>query len=346
MFSPKMKAAVVEEFGKPLVIKYVPIPTPGPGQVLVKVSASGVCHTDLHAALGDWPIKPALPLIPGHEAAGKVAAIGPDVTILKEGDRVGVSWLHSACGLCDYCLSGWETLCPKQQNTGYSVNGGFAEYVLVPAAYADIISDRLDPVAAAPIVCAGVTAYKGIKETDTKPSEWVVVVGVGGLGHLAVQYAKAMGRRVAAVDIDDEKLELARRLGAHVIVNAGAIDPVDFIRKKTGGAHGAVVTAVSPAIFRQAIAMLRPGGTCVLNGLPPGEFQLPIFDVVLKRITIRGSIAGTRKDLRESLDFAAAGLVRATTETQPLEAINDVFDRMKKGHITGRVVLDLRSKEK
>jgi alcohol dehydrogenase, propanol-preferring len=345
MFSKKMKAAVVEEFGKPLKIKYVPVPTPGPGQVLVQVVASGVCHTDLHAALGDWPIKPALPLIPGHEVVGKIAAVGPDVTIFKEGDRVGVSWLHSACGLCDYCLSGWETLCQKQQTTGYSVNGGFAEYVLAPAAYVGIIPDRLDSVAAAPIICAGVTTYKGIKETDTKPSEWVVVVGVGGLGHLAVQYAKVMGRRGGAVDIDDEKLELARRLGAHVIVNAAAMDPVAFIRKQTGGAHGVVVTAVSPVIFRQAIDMLRPGGTCVLIGLPPGEFHLSLFDVVLKRLTIRGSIVGTRKDLRESLDFAAAGLVRAAVEVQPLEAINDVFDRLQKGQVNGRVVLDLRNRE-
>lgn len=338
-----MKAAVVHDFGQPLRIEDVPVPRPGPGQILVRIAASGVCHTDLHAAEGDWPVKPKLPFIPGHEGVGHVAAVGPDVITVKEGDRVGIPWLHSACGVCDYCLTGWETLCPLQQNTGYSVDGGFAEYVLAPAAYVGHLPSSLSFTDAAPILCAGVTTYKGLKETDTKPGEWVVIVGVGGLGHLAVQYAKAMGRHVAAVDIADDKLALAKRLGAELTVNASEGDPAAVIQQQIGGAHGVLVTAVSPKIFRQSIDMLRRGGTCSLVGLPPGDFPTPIFDVVLKRITIRGSIVGTRKDLQESLQFAADGQALPTTELQPLEAINDVFDRLRDGHINGRVVLDLEA---
>jgi propanol-preferring alcohol dehydrogenase len=335
-----MKAAVVYEFGKSLRIEEVDVPRPGSGQILLRVVASGVCHTDLHAADGDWPVKPTLPFIPGHEAVGYVAAVGPDVRLVKEGDRIGVPWLHSACGVCEYCLTGWETLCMQQQNTGYSVNGGFAEYVLAPAAYVGHIPDNLDFTDSAPILCAGVTTYKGLKRTDTKPGDWVVIVGAGGLGHVAVQYAKAMGLHVAAVDISDEKLDLAKSLGAELVVNAAEKDPAAIIQNQVGGAHGVLVTAVSPKIFRQSIDMLRRGGTCTLVGLPPGDFPTPIFDVVLKGITLRGSIVGTRKDLQESLQFAAEGKIKPTTETQPLDVINDVFDRLRRGQVNGRVVIN------
>jgi propanol-preferring alcohol dehydrogenase len=186
-----MKAAVVHAFGAPLVIEDVPVPEPGPGQVLVKVVASGVCHTDLHAADGDWPVKPKLPFVPGHEGVGFVAACGAGVAGagggLKEGDPVGVPWLHDACGRCEYCTTGWETLCPHQHNTGYSVDGGYAEYVLAPAAYVGRLPERPDFVALAPILCAGVTTYKGLKETEARPGQWVVISGIGGLGHIAVQ---------------------------------------------------------------------------------------------------------------------------------------------------------------
>jgi len=336
-----MKAAVVHEFGRPLSIEEVAVPRPVQSQILIRVVACGVCHTDLHGVDGDWPVKPKLPFIPGHEAVGHVAAVGPDVTLVKEGDRVGVPWLYSACGTCEYCLTGWETLCPQQENTGYSVDGGFAEYLLAEAAYVGHIPDNLDSIESAPILCAGVTTYKGLKQTNTKPDDWVVIVGAGGLGHMAVQYAKAMGLHVAAVDISDEKLDLAKGLGAELVVNAVDKDPATVIQDLIGGAHGVLVTAVSPKIFRQSIDMLRPGGTCTLVGLPPGDFPTPIFDVVLKGITIRGSIVGTRKDLQESLQFAAEGKVKTITETQPLEAINDVFDRLKHGRVDGRVVLNL-----
>lgn len=339
--SRTMQAAVVEQFGQPLSLREVPVPVPGPGEVLINVSACGVCHTDLHAAHGDWPVKPALPFIPGHEAAGHVVALGPGVSLLREGDRVGVPWLHSACGQCEYCLTGWETLCPYQTNTGYSVDGGFAEFLVAPAGFAAKIPDELSFDDAAPILCAGVTTYKGLKETDAQPGDWVVISGVGGLGHVAVQYAVAMGYRVIAVDIAGDKLDLARALGAEITLDARMVDPADEVQRLVCGAHGALVTAVSPIAFTQAIGMLRRGGTVSLVGLPPGSFETPIFDVVLKRITIRGSIVGTRADLKEALDFAARGKVRATFETQPLEAINEILGRLESGDINGRVILQM-----
>ena len=336
-----MRAAIVERFGEPLKIEEVPVPDPGQGQVLVEIAASGVCHTDLHAADGDWPVKPTLPFIPGHEGAGVVAAVGAGVTRLKEGDRVGIAWLHSACGHCGFCLSGWETLCAEQKNSGYSVNGSFAEYALADAAFVGRIPDELTFRDAAPILCAGVTTYKGLKQTEARPGEWVVISGVGGLGHVAVQYAKAMGLHVAAVDIGPEKMQLARKLGAEIVVDVREEDPVAVIQKQIGGAHGVLVTAVSLPAFKQAVGMLRRGGTCVLNGLPPGEFPIPVFDMVLNGYTLRGSIVGTRLDLEESLAFAAEGKVKATIEDQPLESINDIFDRLKRGKVNGRVVLDI-----
>lgn len=339
-----MKAAVVRKFGQPLSIEEVPVPTPGAGQVLVEIVASGVCHTDLHAANGDWPVKPTLPFIPGHEGAGRVVALGAGVTTLREGDRVGVPWLHSACGACDPCITGWETLCPSQQNTGYSVNGGFAEYVVAPAAYVGRIPDEIGFADAAPILCAGVTTYKGLKETETRPGQWVVISGIGGLGHVAVQYAKAMGMHVVAVDVGADKLALARSLGADLAVDARSADPAAEVQRLTGGAHGALVTAVSPGAFRQAIGMLRSGGTCVFVGLPPGEFPTPIFDVVLKRLTLRGSIVGTRMDLKEALAIAADGAVKPTISLQPLDEINAIFSRMREGTINGRIVLSMRDR--
>ena len=337
----KMKAAVVEKFGEPLQIREVPIPDPRSGEVLVEVVASGVCHTDLHAADGDWPVKPTLPFIPGHEGAGVVAKVGVGVKHLKEGDRVGIAWLHSACGHCEFCLTGWETLCKTQDMSGYSVNGSFAEFALGQADYLGRIPDKLSFMDAAPILCAGVTTYKGLKQTEVRPGEWVVISGVGGLGHVAVQYAKAMGLHVAAIDIGPEKLQLARTLGAEITVNAKHEDPVTVIQKEIGGAHGALVTAVSLPAFKQALGMLRRGGTCVLTGLPPGEFPVSIFDLVLNGQTVRGSIVGTRKDLEEALQFAAEGKVKATIEKQPLSSINYVFDRLKRGKVNGRIVLDI-----
>jgi propanol-preferring alcohol dehydrogenase len=336
-----MQAAVVEAFGKPLTMREWVIPSAGPGQILVKTEACGVCHTDLHAAHGDWPVKPTLPFIPGHEAIGIVVEVGTGVSIVKEGDRVGVPWLYSACGHCEHCLSAWETVCAEAQFGGYTKNGGFAEYILADPNYVAHIPKGLDPKAAAPLICAGITTYKGIKETKAKPGDWVAISGVGGLGHLAIQYAKAMGLLVAAIDIDDGKLGHAKRLGADLLVNARHGDPAQAIVKGTdGGAHGVLITAPSLIAFKQGVGMTRKRGTCVLVGLPPGEFPVPLFDVVANCITIRGSFVGTRQDMAEALAFAAEGKVKVDFELQPLSAINKVFERLETGLVPSRVVLD------
>ncbi len=341
--SKTMKAAVVRAFGEPLRIEEVAVPEVQPGMIQVAIQASGVCHTDLHAAEGDWPVKPEPPFIPGHEGVGFVSAVGEGVTHVKEGDRVGVPWLYTACGHCTHCLGGWETLCESQLNTGYSVNGGFADYVLADPNYVGHLPDNVGFNEIAPVLCAGVTVYKGLKMTDTKPGDAVVISGIGGLGHMAVQYAVAMGLNVVAVDVDDAKLDLARKLGAVETVNARTeADPAAVVKRLTGGgARGALVTAVSEKAFEQAVGMIGRGGTVALNGLPPGDFPLNIFGMVLNGITVRGSIVGTRLDLQESLDFAGDGKVKATISTAGLDDINSVFDRMRKGQIEGRVVLDL-----
>lgn len=234
------------------------------------------------------------------------------MTTLREGYHVGVAWLRDACGSCEYCVTGGETLCHKQHNSGYSVNGGFAEYVIGAAPYVAHLPAAADSVAMAPILCAGVTTYKGIKGTEAKPGEWIAVAGIGGLGHLAVQYAKVMGLHVAARASDAAS---------------------QVIKETSGGAHGVLVTAVSPTAFSQALGMVRRKGTVCLVGLPPGELQTPIFDVVLKRVNIRGSIVGIRKDLAEAIAFAAAGKVAATIEKADLSNINDVLSRLETGNI-------------
>lgn len=341
MIPKTMKAAVLHEFGKPLIIEEVDVKMPIENQVLIKVIASGVCHTDLHACMGDWPIKPKLPLIPGHEAVGYVVALGRGVKNVREGDIVGAPWLFSACGCCEYCITGWETLCESQQNGGYSVDGGYAEYVVADARYVARFPAGVDLSEMAPITCAGVTVYKGLKETEVKPGEWVAISGIGGLGHLAVQYAKAMGMHAAAIDISDEKLEFAKKLGADLTVNATENEPGLFLKKETGGMHGVLVTAVSPVAFNQALNALRRKGTISLNGLPPGSFGLPIFETVLNRYTVRGSIVGTRKDMQEAIGFAVDGKVKATVHSARLEDINEVLEQMKKGEIEGRIVLQI-----
>ncbi|WP_131113697.1 alcohol dehydrogenase AdhP [Lichenihabitans psoromatis] len=339
-----MQAAVVERFGKPLVFQDVVVPTVGPGQILVKTEACGVCHTDLHAAQGDWLLKPTLPFIPGHEGIGRVVAVGAGVTIVKEGDRVGVPWLYSACGHCEHCLSAWETVCGEAQFGGYTKNGGFAEYILADPDYVAHIPDGLAPREAAPLICAGVTTYKGIKVSHVRPGEWIAISGAGGLGHLAIQYAKAMGLQVCAIDIDEGKLAHARRLGADLAVNAQSEGAVEAVRRGTkGGAHGVLITAPSLRAFKQGIGMARKRGTCVLVGLPPGDFPVPLFDVVANCITIRGSFVGTREDMAEALAFAADGKVKADIEVQPLSAINSVLDRLERGDVPSRVVLDFEA---
>jgi propanol-preferring alcohol dehydrogenase len=333
-----MRAAVAEKIGEPLVLRELPVPEPGAGEILVRIVTSGVCHTDIHVIDGDWPMKMRFPMIPGHEGCGYVAALGSGVTSVREGDRVGVFWLNSACGSCEYCVTGRETLCMRQQNTGYSSNGTYADYCVLSAPYAVPLPEG-DFAKLTPIMCAGVTTYKALKEIGAKPGNWIVISGLGGTGHLAVQYAKAMGLHVAGIDIDDDKLEQARNLGADITINADREFPVNRINKLTGGAHGALITAAVPKAFEQGVRMLRRGGTCILIGVPPGAFPLSIFDTVVKGLTVRGSITGTRQDLREALQLAGEGKVSAVVESEPLTEVNSAIEAIRKGRVKGRIVL-------
>ncbi len=336
----RFTAAVVEKFGPTVTVQEIDLPAPGRNQALVKVQASGICHTDLHAVEGDWPVKPPLPFVPGHEGVGEVVELGPGEHAVKVGDIVGNAWLWSACGECEFCRTGRETLCNEAEYGGYTTNGSFGEYMLVDTRYCARIPEGMDPVEAAPILCAGLTVYKGLKMSDTKPGQFMVISGVGGLGHIAVQYAAAMGMRVIAVDVTEDKLELARRHGAEFTVNAAETDPVQAVVDYTdGGAHGVEVTAVHPAAFGQAIGMARKGGTIVFIGLPPGDFPAPIFDIVFKGLTIRGSLVGTRQDMVEALDFFARGSIHPTVKECTLDDVNDVFESLRQGKVDGRMAI-------
>jgi propanol-preferring alcohol dehydrogenase len=321
-----MKAAVVHEFGAPLVVEDVPTPVPDEGEVLVRVEASGLCHTDIHAAHGDWPVKPKLPLIPGHEGVGIVEALGPGARNgIAEGDRVALPWLGYACGHCRYCEAGWETLCESQLNMGYFMDGAYAEYVKGKVRHVVKVPAGIDPLDAAPLTCAGVTTYKAVKVSGARPASLAVVWGVGGLGHLALQYARAYGASVVAVDVHDAKLATARELGAEYTINAATQDAVAEI-KALGGADAAIVTAATPIAFRQAFDAMARGGTLVFVGLPAhNEVQLPIFETVLNGITIRGSIVGTHLDVEEVFRLHVEGRTRVLRETRRLESVNESF---------------------
>jgi propanol-preferring alcohol dehydrogenase len=333
------RAAVVHEFGSPLTIDTVPAVTLDSGQIRVKIEATGLCHTDIHAAHGDWPVKPSPPFVPGHEGVGIVVELGPGVSEVALGDRVAMPWLGYACGTCDHCVSGWETLCLEQKNMGYSFDGTFGEYAVAYGRYVVQVPAGVDPFDAAPLTCAGVTTYKAVKVAGTRSSDLVAVFGVGGLGHLAIQYAGIAGGRVIAVDIHDEKLELARELGAEFTINALEEDPIAAIQA-LGGADQAIALAVAPKAFEQAYGSLRRGGTLVFVALPAdNEVKLPIFETVLNGITIVGSIVGTRAELREVFELHAAGKTRVIRETRPLGDVNEAIADVEAGTVAARIVL-------
>jgi propanol-preferring alcohol dehydrogenase len=334
-----MRAAVVTGFDKPLEIKEVPTPEPGAGQILVLVEASGLCHTDIHAARGDWPVKPTPPFIPGHEGVGIVEQVGPGVTEHAVGDRVAMPWLGHACGICEYCITGWETLCEAQLNTGYAIDGGHAEYAVADARYAIRVPDGIDPAVAAPLTCAGVTTYKAVKVGGVTPGDRVAIFGIGGLGHLALQYAQIFGGETIAVDVTEEKLALAKKLGAGHVVNAATTDPVAAI-EELGGADVAIVLAANPRVLEQAHASLRRGGRLILVSLPKDNaMSLPIFQTVLKGIRVIGSIVGTRADLAEVFRLHAAGRTEVLYEPRPLEDINTAIEDVLASRVPARLVL-------
>ncbi|MCU9533211.1 alcohol dehydrogenase AdhP [Streptococcus sp. CSL10205-OR2] len=335
-----MKAVVVNQLSNGVEVVEHDLPKIGHGEALVKVEYCGVCHTDLHVANGDFGQVPGRIL--GHEGIGIVTEIADDVTSLKVGDRVSIAWFFEGCGHCEYCTTGRETLCRTVKNAGYSVDGGMSEYALVTADYAVKVPEGLDPAQASSITCAGVTTYKAIKEGGAAPGQWIAVYGAGGLGNLAVQYAKKVfNAHVVAIDINNDKLELAKQVGADLVVNGKEIEDVaGFIQEKTGGCHSAVVTAVSKVAFNQAVDSVRAGGTVVAVGLPSEMMDVSIVKTVLDGIKIVGSLVGTRKDLEEAFQFGAEGLVVPVVEKCPVDDAPAIFDEMEKGLIQGRKVLD------
>ena len=337
-----MRAAVVPAMGAPLEIRDIPTPEPGPGQVLVKIEASGLCHTDIHAARGEWPIKPKMPLIPGHEGVGKVEAVGPDVDTSVVGTRVALPWLGRACGRCRYCVAGWETYCVTPEFTGYTIDGSYADYAIGYASHAVPVPDGVSAFDAAPITCAGVTTYKALKVAHPQPNETAMVVGIGGLGHLALQYAKVFGTTTVAVDVEDAKLDLAKKLGADHVVDARGNQAVEL--EALGGVDIAVVTVPSPAAMRAAHASLNPNGRLVLVGLPAdNRLELPVFETVLKGITVTGSLVGTRNDLADCFALHANGRTRVVAEPRRLEDVNACFEEVLSGAVPARLVFDMEN---
>jgi propanol-preferring alcohol dehydrogenase len=336
-----MKAAVVTSFDAPLEVQEVAVPEPGAGQLLVRIEASGICHTDIHAAHGDWPVKPKLPLIPGHEGIGVVERVGEGAPAGLLGKRVAIPWLGTSCGHCRYCVSGWETLCESQLNSGYSVDGAYAEYALAYAHGVVEVPDGVSSFEAAPLTCAGVTTYKAVKVARVTPSERVAVFGIGGLGHLALQYARLVGAITIAVDIEPSKLDLARELGADQTVDAREEDAIDAI-KRAGGADVAIVLAASPQVFDQAYRSLNRGGRLVMVALPgdDAKLEVPIFETVLQGISVIGSIVGTRADLAEVFALHAAGRTQVVAESRRLETVNDDFAAVLAGRVRARLVIE------
>jgi propanol-preferring alcohol dehydrogenase len=335
-----MKAAVVQDFKQPLLLEDVDVPTPDGGDVLIKVEACGVCHSDLSIVEGDWPQLTRIikkPLIPGHEVVGRVVKRGNQVQHLAIGDRVGVAWLHWSCGECELCQEGLENLCPKQAITGASVDGGYAEFIKAKASHALPVPAALDPAEAAPLLCAGVTVYRAVKNADIQPGQRVAVFGIGGLGHLAVQIAKTFGARVIAVDIAADKLELAQQVGADQAINSATEDATKIFRSM-GGVHAAIVASAAKAAYNQAFWAVRPAGTLMVVGMPAEELSFPA--IMMREIKIRSVATGTRDDLRETLNLAATGKIRCLIETNGLDKVNEILTQMRQGRIRGRAVIN------
>lgn len=332
-----MKAALVKNTNEPINLIDIETPQLDNSEVLIKVEVCGLCHTDLHIVDGHWKL-PLLPIVPGHEVVGTVVEAASGVTGFTKGERVGVAWLYRACQVCDLCVEGDEMYCEDQLNAGYTVNGGFAEFIKAPAAFVTRIPAELPSSVAATLLCAGVTPYRAIKETGAHVGERVAIFGVGGLGHLAVQIGKAMGLEIIAVDVSDEKLELARSFGADHLVNAARESPARAI-KKLGGAHGVVNLVATGKTMEEGFYALRRGGTLVVVGLPREEFTLPIIPLVGRGIKIRGSVTGTRQDLREILALAAAGKVKPIIKEMPFSQINEAMAELREGRVMGRYVI-------
>lgn len=313
------------------------------GEALLEMECCGVCHTDLHVKNGDFGDKTGVIL--GHEGIGIVKKIGPGVTALKVGDRASVAWFYKGCGHCEYCTTGNETLCRQVVNAGYTIDGGMAEECIVSADYAVKVPDGLESAAASSVTCAGVTTYKAVKVSGIQPGKWIAIYGLGGLGNLALQYAKnVFNAKVIAIDVNDQQLEFAAEMGADLTINMLKEDAAKIIQEKTGGAHAAVVTATAKSAFNSAVDAMRAGGRIVAVGLPPESMSLNIPRLVLDGIQVVGSLVGTREDLAEAFQFAAEGKVVPKVTKRPLADINTIFHEMEQGKIKGRMVIDFTHK--
>jgi propanol-preferring alcohol dehydrogenase len=338
-----MKAAILHAFKTPLSIEEVPRPQIASDEVLIQVEVCGVCHSDLHVADGDWPQFAGIvkkPLILGHEIVGRVIERGAAVETFKIGDRVGVPWLQFTCGQCEFCREGNENLCTRQRITGVMVDGGYAEFAKAPASHAAKIPDALSSEQAAPLLCAGVTVHRALKQAKLRSGQRLAVFGVGGLGHIAVQIGRAAGAEVTAIDISEEKLALAKSLGAARTLNAATAEVVREIRR-AGGMHVAIVTSAAKSAYDTAFYCVRPTGTLLAVGLPAKEISFPPIMMAAGEIQIKASAVGTREDLREVLEMGAAGTVHCQVATRPLADVQQVLEQLARGEISGRVVLRL-----
>ncbi|KAK0634622.1 chaperonin 10-like protein [Bombardia bombarda] len=339
-------AQVVEKTGGPSVYKKIPVQKPGPDEVLINVKYSGVCHTDLHAMMGDWPLDTKMPFVGGHEGAGVVVAKGELVKDIELGDHAGIKWLNGSCLACSFCMQADEPLCPHALLSGYTVDGSFQEYAIAKAAHVAHIPKGVELDAVAPVLCAGITVYKGLKESGARPGQWVAIVGAGGgLGSMALQYARAMGLNTIAIDGGEEKAASCKNLGASAYVDFMTTkDLVAEVKAATPeglGPHAVILLAVQEKPFQQATEYVRSRGTVICIGLPAKAYlKAPVFDTVVRMITIKGSYVGNRQDTQEALDFFARGVVNVPFKTVGLSELGSVFDMMKDGKIVGRYVVD------
>jgi len=336
-----MKAAVLHEFKKPLVLDDVPRPAIEAAEVLIQMEACGVCHSDLHVADGDWPQFTPItkkPLILGHEIAGRIVEKGEEVHEFQPGDRVGMPWIYWTCGECEFCREGNENLCVKQKITGVTVDGGFAEYMKAPATHVIRIPEGLPAVEAAPLFCAGVTVYRALKQARISPGQRVAIFGIGGLGHLAVQIAKELGAEITAVDVSWDKLRLAESLGAARSLNATSMNVVKELRAK-GGVHVALVTSAATAAYETAFSCVRPTGTLLAVGLPSNNICFPPVLMAAKEVRIQASAVGTRQDVREVLAMAASRKIHCQVAPRPLTEANEVLEELRHGQVSGRIAL-------
>lgn len=339
-----MKAAVLHEFKTPLAFEEVARPEAGADEVLIEVDVCGVCHSDLHVADGDWTQLAGIvkkPLILGHEIVGRVVERGTAVQSVQVGERVGIPWIQWTCGQCEFCREGSENLCVRQRITGVMVDGGYAEYAKAPASHVVTIPETLSSEQAASLLCAGVTVHRALKQAKLRAGQRLAVFGVGGLGHIAVQIGRAAGADVTAVDVSEEKLALAKSLGAVRTLNAATNNVVKEVRG-FGGAHVALVTSAAKSAYDMAFYCVRPTGTLLAVGLPAEDISFPPILMAAGEIQIKASAVGTREDLREILAMGAAGTVHCQVTTHSFAKVQEVLGQLSRGEVSGRAVLRLR----